>query len=416
MTTGYRPLISFIIPAYNAAPYIERCMLSVLRQTYQNFEVICVDDGSTDGTGKMLDNFACEDKRIRIIHQQNRGLVRARKIGAAEVVGDYVSYVDADDEIAPTRLEELLPAMAGGADLILTDVAQIYGDGYQQRLENFFAEGFYSRADIETKILPHMMDEERVFRQLVRNTVCGGLFRKELIKKCLPKVDDSISVGEDCAIIASCLLSAQSMHIVYAGVYYYYKNHGSMCHTINKDKALAEQRRSNLALLRHLRSIADGAPSGIKESLARQMMLLAYYNILPHDYELFADVAGNTIFPFAVPSDSRIILYGAGAFGMQLHRYLTEHGGNIALWCDRSYKKRQADGLSVISPTAIRDESYDYILMGIAQYELAAGAKEELIATYGADIAEKIKLINPAELTGERLKCVLARLKAEVAK
>ena len=410
MATEHQPKVSFVIPAYNAAPYLERCLQSILEQTYQPFEIICVDDGSTDDTGQLLDNYASHDVRFRVIHQPNCGLVHSRKVGVSKVAGDYVSYVDADDEISLTRCEELLPAMETGTDMILADVVQVYGDGYQQRLENYLPEGFYNRADIEREVLPHLMDEVHVFRQLVRNSLCGCLFKRELIQKSQMEVDDSISVGEGCAAIVSSLLAAQSLSVVHKGNYYYYKNNSSMCHQIHEGWELLLQRKSNMALLRHLQGFSDCIPAAVRKSVKRQMTLLSYNNLLLHDYELFGGIAGQTIFPYGVPASSRIVLYGAGTLGVQLYRYLTANGGHVVLWCDRSHKKNRAAGLPVESPERIKDAEYDYILMGIGQYELAAGARQELISACGLTLADKIRLINPRELTSECLGQALGKL------
>ena len=95
------PKISVLVPAYNVAPWIGSTLDSILSQTYQNLEVIVVDDGSTDETAGILERYAARDERVVIVHQPNAGLVAARETGIANATGEYVTFVDGDDTIEP---------------------------------------------------------------------------------------------------------------------------------------------------------------------------------------------------------------------------------------------------------------------------------------------------------------------------
>ena len=104
-------LISIIIPAYNTETYLCKCLDSVCRQTYRNLEVILVDDGSTDQSGSIADEYACIDSRIRVIHQENAGLSAARNAGIRAAHGRYIGFVDSDDYIAEQMYERLYGAI-----------------------------------------------------------------------------------------------------------------------------------------------------------------------------------------------------------------------------------------------------------------------------------------------------------------
>ena len=104
-------LISVIVPVYKVEDYLERCVDSLLNQTYQNIELILVDDGSPDCCGKLCDEYACKDSRIRVIHKKNGGLSDARNVAISLVEGDYVSFVDSDDWVSPFYLENLYNAI-----------------------------------------------------------------------------------------------------------------------------------------------------------------------------------------------------------------------------------------------------------------------------------------------------------------
>jgi len=118
------PLISVIIPVYNIMDYLPRCVDSVLAQTYPGLEIVLVDDGSTDGTGKLCDRLAQKDERIRVFHKENGGSSSARNYGIKEARGEYIGFVDSDDYIDPKMYELLL----GAIKKYDTNVAQIGRD------------------------------------------------------------------------------------------------------------------------------------------------------------------------------------------------------------------------------------------------------------------------------------------------
>ena len=106
-------LVSVIIPVYNVRDYLERCLKSVLSQTYENLEVIVVDNGSTDGSGEICDSFASEDSRVKVIHLENPDVSWARNAGLDSASGDWIMFVDSDDFIHRQAVELLLSAVGG---------------------------------------------------------------------------------------------------------------------------------------------------------------------------------------------------------------------------------------------------------------------------------------------------------------
>lgn len=121
-------MISIIIPVYNVKPYLKRCVDSILTQTYKDFELILVDDGSTDGCGVICDDYKKVDSRIRVIHQVNGGLSAARNTGLDSAVGEYILIVDSDDYISPILLEKCLQAI-DGYDLVAFSYQNVDEDG-----------------------------------------------------------------------------------------------------------------------------------------------------------------------------------------------------------------------------------------------------------------------------------------------
>ena len=125
------PAISVIIPAYNAEAFLERCLGSLQAQTFEDWEAICVDDGSTDGTGALLDSRAADDRRIRVIHKANEGVSVARNTALKAAEGRYVLFVDSDDFLHPRAMEITFNlAERDGSDI----VCFTYDHGYRTRL------------------------------------------------------------------------------------------------------------------------------------------------------------------------------------------------------------------------------------------------------------------------------------------
>ena len=120
---------SVIVPVYNVKPYISRCIDSILAQEYADWELILVDDGSTDGSGCICDEYADGDSRIRVIHQKNKGLSGARNTGIRHSTGDVLFFVDSDDYVSAQLINRALNALEQTqSDMVMFNARQVYGD------------------------------------------------------------------------------------------------------------------------------------------------------------------------------------------------------------------------------------------------------------------------------------------------
>lgn len=168
--------VSVVIPVYNVKPYLERCVQSVIRQTYKDLEIILVDDGSTDGSGELCDQLATTDKRICVIHQENQGLSGARNTGIRNAKGEYIAFLDSDDEwLLTDGLEELLQAEK--TDLIVFKRVDIWGKG--ERI---------TCPDYDLKNIDRLPDTQAIFSHLVATqqlqiSACFLLVRRETLLK-----------------------------------------------------------------------------------------------------------------------------------------------------------------------------------------------------------------------------------------
>ena len=127
---GYAPLVSVIVPVYKTEKFIHRCIDSVLNQTYSNWEMILVDDGSPDACGQICDSYAEKDGRIHVIHQENQGLSAARNAGIKICKGEWIYFLDSDDFIVEDALEKMIFfSKSGTYDIIMAGFSIIYADG-----------------------------------------------------------------------------------------------------------------------------------------------------------------------------------------------------------------------------------------------------------------------------------------------
>lgn len=168
-----KELISVVVPIYNVEKYLDLCIKSIVGQTYADLELILVDDGSTDDSGRICDNYAKTDERIRVIHQRNGGRSAARNTGIEKASGEYLMFVDGDDWIDDNCLEEVYKLFTGETEMVVFRERSIFID----RIED----GGSDRR-------MHLVGDEPLEFYVKRynnlqavNSVCGKLYRKSLI-------------------------------------------------------------------------------------------------------------------------------------------------------------------------------------------------------------------------------------------
>lgn len=219
-------LFSIVVPVYGVEKYLDRCVRSIQKQTYQNIEIILVDDGSPDESPAMCDAFAQYDPRIQVLHKVNGGLVSARKAGAMVASGDYICCVDADDEITSDYVEKMAEvAEEYCPELICCGYSWVSEEARKNRpLKNRV--GYYSRQDIEKEIFPELI--QTVNAGYFSPNIWGKAIETELYRKQQLCVDDRLKIGEDGACTIPCVYHAQSMYILPECMYYYWNNSSSM--------------------------------------------------------------------------------------------------------------------------------------------------------------------------------------------
>ena len=217
-------LISIIIPVYKAELYLDRCLESVVNQTYKNLEIILVDDGSPDNCPKMCDEWAKKDKRIKVIHKTNGGVSKARNEGLKIATGEYVQFVDSDDYLSLTFCEDLSKAYTDDVDLVISGFTMVYDD-----------------KEVETSIkIDHALNIKENIDVFFKSLGLGmiyppwnKLFRRELIKCNFP---EGVALGEDRCFVLDYLMHAKkSIRVIDASGYMYIQYPGSAFHRARND-------------------------------------------------------------------------------------------------------------------------------------------------------------------------------------
>lgn len=216
---------SFIIPVYNARDCLASCIESVQEQSDRGFELILIDDGSTDGSGEICDSYASRDDRIYVIHQKNGGHTAARNAGLAVASGKYIVFVDCDDWIDCSLLEKCRAALKDSQpDMILYGYRMVYGNGTIRERPQPFSPGLYDQFRIEKEIYPRILTHGHF-------ALWGKMFRRELIQKHQLKVKREIKIGEDLACTACCMADASIVYVMPDICYNYRYHEDSMIHS-----------------------------------------------------------------------------------------------------------------------------------------------------------------------------------------
>lgn len=207
-------MISIIIPIYNVSRYLNKCIQSIVNQSYKDFECILIDDGSSDGCEMICDQWAQKDSRIKVIHQSNQGVSKARNRGIAEAQGEYITFIDSDDWIDPNYLNELFqPIEKYNVDLVVCGLQQQYNNGTFQNYS--YKTGIIK---IEKQFTNEFTDINKQF--LLFGPVIK-LYRKSIIQKHNIHFPPEYTYGEDLLFNYSYLEYVKAIYIVDQCLYHY---------------------------------------------------------------------------------------------------------------------------------------------------------------------------------------------------
>lgn len=207
-------MISIIIPVYNVSLYLDECVKSILGQTYMDYECILVDDGSTDDSLKKCHLWACKDSRIRVIHQNNQGVSAARNKGIEEANGEYITFIDSDDWVDSSYLEDMMmPMLQKSVDLVVSGLKQRYKDG------SFL---YFNTKEMQINISEQYVREfVEINQKFLLYGPVAKLYKTYIIRKFSIKFPLQCSYGEDLIFNYCYLEYVRSLYVVSQSNYNY---------------------------------------------------------------------------------------------------------------------------------------------------------------------------------------------------
>lgn len=241
--TKIEKLVSIIVPIYNASVYIERCVQSILIQSYRRIEIILVDDGSTDKSGEIVDRLAMLDNRIRVIHQQNKGVSCARNEGLKQALGEWISFVDVDDCLSDSYIEDLIP-WEESVQMSICGLTRVFPDGSTSKW-NLFRKSRCEEGKTLVCTIQEVMTD--ISSYALTGPVCK-LFRNSIIQQNSLHFPDDMSFGEDSVFVFSYLFYVKAIHVVNKWLYNYYCTDDSLtCQANSEARLLVAHKVYNLS-------------------------------------------------------------------------------------------------------------------------------------------------------------------------
>lgn len=352
-----KPLISIVVPIYRIDRYVGICIESIIKQTYDNLEIILVDDGSDDRCPEICDLYATKDSRIRVIHKGNGGLVSARKAGVKVAKGEYIGYVDGDDWLGVDFVERMVTdALETDADIVCAGFTRVL---FEQNacIYNKYPIGVY-RDEALDDLRKKMLSDGEFYLLGITTYVWNKLFKRDVLFTPQMNVDERISIGEDAAVTYPAIMESDCICVTDCTSYYYRQREDSM---LKQSAGFTEEASQLRALCDYLFTFA--AKYNDKYHLKKQVIdyvlgicLMRSGGRLPIEdsYSTFDSVYYG----------KRVVIYNAGTFGQQLvNRFNESRHCMIVKWIDDDFWEYRRCCLNVDSVESLTNTSFDYVLI-----------------------------------------------------
>jgi len=273
--------ISIIVPVYNAEKHLCACVDSILNQTFTDFELILVNDGSKDNSGKICDEYKGKNAKVVVIHKENGGSNSARRAGIEIAKGKYVGFVDSDDWIERDMYEYMYRNITKyKCDLVTTGFIRESGGIQTLEMDNIEF-GFYNKDSLNKVIYPKLISTPQYFNIGVMPSMGTKLFETNSLKSIICGIDDNITIGEDAANVFSYIFKSDSIYLSDRCFYNYRKNEGSVMHKYDK-----EMWKKNDVLVKALRKNSENCEFDFSEQIDS-------YHVFLSDLALYSEIFYN---------------------------------------------------------------------------------------------------------------------------
>lgn len=204
------PAISVIVPVYNTEKYLRRCVDSILAQSFGDFELILVDDGSPDNCGGICDEYATKDSRVQVIHKENSGVSASRNVGIERATGDYILFCDSDDYVSPFWAEELFKAIKAFPEAFIACRAKKFIDGDTASLDNK-----------QVPEMPHEVTYFDLFKLGLSAYSCNKIYERDKLLSLNLRFDETVFLSEDVKFNAAFCMACDKVVLIEQELYYY---------------------------------------------------------------------------------------------------------------------------------------------------------------------------------------------------
>lgn len=369
-------LLTVVVPVYNTSHYLMKCIDSIILQQYRELDIILIDDGSTDGSEKICDRLKNTDDRIRVFHQDNKGLVASRKLGVELAKGNLITFVDSDDWIEPDMYFQMMAAyMEFEPDMVASGITLENGNKISYEMDTI-PEGLYVHKAINEQIIPYMMYNELNEKRSITPSVCNKIYKVDLLRMIIRDLDERITYGEDAAVTYIYIAKASKIMILNNSWYHYVIHSNSMSrkYHINSFEKIYQFYTYMTKQFLEL---------GIWDQMEQQLKKYTKLFLAQTVQRIFDITPENPIylFPFEmVEKDSRVVIYGAGKVGSSYRNNLLRSDYAELVGCiDRNYDLLNINGLNVSSPDMLKNFETDYIVIGIEKKEIALEIESHLL-------------------------------------
>lgn len=365
-------MISIIVAVYNAEKYLDQCIESVINQSYKDFELILVDDGSTDGSLEICRKYEKQDNRIHVLQCTHRGIYPTRKAGVLAAHGNYITFLDNDDFVAERSYELAIPDMKDNADVICFDFFRYYNDNKITYDKCPLKGGVYTRDLIEKDILPCLVWNEEKNQRIISGGLSDKLIKSENIRKIYETYkDEDLSENEDAAISLPVILEAQKIAIRHEAFYYHRERESYTSAARFQDESYLDRAYN------FYRCMIERMG---KKYLSQIVIWYLYmvYNV-KSKHKPFSGLPEGSVFPFdKVNKDEKIVLYGAGGLGNLYKKQLDNlNYCKIVLWIDKNFEQLSDN---IKSPNEIVNTEFDKVVIAVLNSHIKDEIKQYLLS------------------------------------
>lgn len=366
------PVVSIIVPLYNKEQYVSEALESLVNQTLKEIEIICVDDGSTDRSGKIVEEYAKKDTRIKVIHKKNEGLVNARKTGISYADAKYIGFVDADDWVDLNMFKRLYEEMEENQlDFISSGLIE---DEKYTKMDTL-KEGVYDcEREGETLFAALMWNYDADGHGIVPNTVTK-LYKKEILAESCLNIDGRIRLHEDDSLVYSYVIKCKNIKILHEA-YYYHR------FVENSDSRMVDQLFFARQNYFYLFLKTEFAKTKFYDLLLPQLDYYIAKNMIwginyAGGLTLDAYVTSKSVFA----GKRKIVVYGAGKHGQKvIDKILQSKNHELVAIIDKNLALKEIKGYPVRSIKEIMTIEFDVLIIAIINKGIHEGIYKELIS------------------------------------